>query len=652
LPTAGNPTASFAALLPAPVGVPDFFIEKFRIPPFLLSIYQAAGVEYSVPWQVLAAINEIETDYGRNLSVSSAGAVGWMQFLPATWKTYGVDANGDGVRDPYNPVDAIFAAARYLRAAGGARDLRGAVFAYNHAGWYVDSVMLRAKLIGGLPADLVSSITGLTEGHFPVHAAARYADDTLEAKQHARVARSANRKLVLSDPARSAISIFARAGAPAVAVQDGVIVGLGVSRRIGSYVKLRDAYGNTYTYAGLKRIAPVYPVAKPKAQSAQSVSQELALPAARDPKPRAPASAGHQPASLKAAGAALLGGARTATDTLSSDVGALAQQRLFAHPKRPAAFVAGGRDQLANRRSLRLSNYFTQVFGLQRDEITLKPLRKGARVIAGTILGRLGRTTAHQAAHLSFMIRPAGKTSPLIDPKPILDGWKLLESTAIYRAQDKNPFFGPDSRNPTIGQILLESKEALARQVLLDPSIEIYTCGRRDIQAGQIDRRILAALKFLSASGLKPSVSALKCGHGLFTNTGNISEHATGNGVDIAKINGIPIIGHQGPGTITDITIRRLLTLQGDYQPHQIISLMQYPASTNTFAQPDHADHIHIGYQPHYDPNTKLGQTINAILKPNQWIKLITRLGQITNPTIPHKPSKDAIPNSTPPNSD
>ena len=104
--------------------MPNFFIDSFRIPPFLIPIYQAAGIEYQVPWQVLAAINEIETDYGRNLSVSSAGAVGWMQFLPSTCKTWGVDANGDGVADPYNPVDAIFTAARYLHAAGAPRTSR------------------------------------------------------------------------------------------------------------------------------------------------------------------------------------------------------------------------------------------------------------------------------------------------------------------------------------------------------------------------------------------------------------------------------------------------------------------------------------------------------------------------------------------------
>ena len=121
IPQPDDPAFSLALPGAAPIGVPNFFIEKFRIPPFLLPIYQAAGIEYGVRWEILAAINEIETDYGRNLNVSSAGALGWMQFMPATWKAYGVDANGDGRKDPYNPVDAIFAAARYLRAAGAER---------------------------------------------------------------------------------------------------------------------------------------------------------------------------------------------------------------------------------------------------------------------------------------------------------------------------------------------------------------------------------------------------------------------------------------------------------------------------------------------------------------------------------------------------
>jgi len=129
-PAVGNP--SFVLALPglAPIGVPNFFIEKFRIPPFLLPIYQAAGIEYGIRWEVLAAINEIETDYGRNLNVSSAGALGWMQFIPSSWTRSGVDANRDGKKDPYNPVDAVFAAARYLKAAGAEQDIRKAIFAY------------------------------------------------------------------------------------------------------------------------------------------------------------------------------------------------------------------------------------------------------------------------------------------------------------------------------------------------------------------------------------------------------------------------------------------------------------------------------------------------------------------------------------------
>ena len=74
VPTPADPSFTLALPGPAPIGVPNFFIDKFRIPPFLLPIYQAAGTQYGVRWEVLAAINEIETDYGRNLNVSTAGA--------------------------------------------------------------------------------------------------------------------------------------------------------------------------------------------------------------------------------------------------------------------------------------------------------------------------------------------------------------------------------------------------------------------------------------------------------------------------------------------------------------------------------------------------------------------------------------------------
>jgi hypothetical protein len=644
IPTLLNPTLSLSLPGPVPVGVPNFFIDKFEIPPFLLSIYQAAGIQYGVRWEVLAAINEIETDYGRNLNVSSAGAMGWMQFIPSSWKLYGVDANNDGKKDPYNPVDAIFAAARYLKAAGADQDLAKAIFSYNHADWYVQSVLMRARFIGGMPADLVGSLSGLTQGLFPVHAASKYADDISERDATRRIARGHNAALpVVSSATRRGINIFAKAGSPVVAVQDGTIIKAGNTKRLGNFVQLRDVYGNTYTYAGLKKIATKVPVPKKKAQTKASIARELKLPA--DATPRVAASAGKNTGkdALKSPVDKVLDTTAAVTDTVK-----VAKERLFANPTRPNPLSSGGREQLLESESAlgdgtSVKSYFSGVFAPKKEDVVLKSLVPGRKVIAGTILGRIGKTSEFVAPHTLFEIRPAGRGAPRIDPKPILDGWKLLESTAIYRAQGKNPFFGDESQGATVGQILLMSKAALAQRVLSDPNIDIYSCGRKDIEAGAIDRRVLATLAFLSASGLKPTVTALECGHSLYTTSGNVSEHSSGNAVDIAKINGIPIVGNQGAGSIADIAVRRLLTLQGTMKPHQIISLMTYEGTDNTLAMADHADHIHVGFAPQFDPTTKAGKLAGSVLKPSQWIKLIDRLGQIDNPSVKLAPSKYAI---------
>ena len=266
-PPRRNPSYALSTPGPAKIGVPNFFIDKFRIPPFLLPIYQAAGMQYGIRWEILAGINEIETDYGRNLNISSAGALGWMQFMPPTWKAYGVDANSDGVKDPFNPVDAIFAAARYLKAAGAETDIRKAVFAYNHADWYVDSVLMRAQVIGGIPGDLVGSLTGLTQGRFPVRAKATYAGAYKKADR-----KTAGNPAVTveSDETRRNIEIFAKAGSPVIAVNDGKVIKLGTSKRLGRYVVLQDVYGNTYTYANLGSVAKTYPTPKKRTSKKDS----------------------------------------------------------------------------------------------------------------------------------------------------------------------------------------------------------------------------------------------------------------------------------------------------------------------------------------------------------------------------------------------
>ena len=663
VPTPANPTYSFALPGAAPIGVPNFFINSFQIPPFLLPIYQAAGIQYDVPWQILAAINEIETDYGRNLSVSTAGAVGWMQFMPSTWKRYGVDANGDGIADPYNPADAIFSAARYLAAAGASKSIQNAIFSYNHAWWYVQSVMLRAQLIGGMPKGFINSLTGLVEGHFPVAAPAKYADDAVLKLAKTRV-KTANAAVpVKSDSNSTGTAIYAKQGSPVIAVNDGKIVKIGKSKQLGRYIELQDATGNTYTYANLGSIPTEYPVPKPQKVTATSIAKALLAPTG--PAPSQAATAGTQQAPATPSTAKATSQARSAkvslpvtpatapqpadptsapanTPTISAP---MVKERLFANPRRPTSYAAGGKLQITSSgpQITNFQNYFSDVLHLAKNQYTLQPLKVGSVVVAGTILGRLGAGTPTNASHLEFMIQPAGKNAPYIDPKPILDGWKLLEATAVYRAAGVDPFYGPGAKNPTIGQILLMSKEQLETRVLADPNVQIYACGRRDVQSGAIDRRILADIEFLAGSGLKPDISGLKCGNTPTGSNGIDPAGATGASIDVTAINNIPIKGHQGPGSITDLTIRRLLTLQGEMQPDEIVSSMTYKSQPTTVDESDHGDRIQVSYTQLYGANKKLAQVAGSILQPGQWTKLINRISQINEPIVPISPSKYAI---------
>jgi hypothetical protein len=613
-------------------GVSSFFIESFQVPPFLLPIYQAAGTAYGIPWQVLAAINEVETDYGRDLSVSSAGAEGWMQFLPAEWAEYGVDANGDGYKDPYNPADAIFTAARYLKAAGGDSDIRGAVFSYNHSQAYVESVMLRAQLLGGTPAQLLGAVTGLTEARFPVHAPSHYSDGFATAPANGD-ASAAAKTLV-------GTTIYSQPGAPVIAVQDGEITSLGETPSLGRYVTLHDAYGNTYTYAELGSVATLYPVLEPHEHSAVS-ARIAASGASREPAPSGPASAGAQPRSPLSEGGTVsllaLGAAATlesppakpATPSAASTSAAPAKPA-----KTPRAFRAGA------------------------DEVYLHPLSVGVQVLAGTVLGHIGSGTSAAGStgtgaagagepHMLFQIRPAGVGAPLIDPKPILDGWVQLENTSVFRAKGENPFLGS---SPTVGQVLLETKEQLEQQVLSDPGIHLPACGRQDVQTGQVDRRVLATLEYLSVSGLHPTVSSLRCSHVAPADAANAAETAAGNTVAITAVNGIPIAGNQGPNSIAEIAIHKLSMLQGTMKPSEILSPIGYPASGNTIVTPGQGNAIRVEFAPLQGGaaagKARAAGAFNSGLTPGQWVQLIARLGEIPDPKVSSGPSSAAIPDN------
>jgi len=669
----------------------------YRIPLFLLPIYKAAAVQYGVPWQILAAINEIETDYGTDLSVSTAGAVGWMQFMPTTWLQYGVDALNAGYADPYNPVDAIFAAARYLRAAGAATDLRAAILAYNHSEEYVDSVLLRAKLISTYPKDVIATLTGLIDGRLPV-TGTQVAWGPLPTAPPSTSSATANATAVAGQVAAnseeaagasgqaagsSSAATSAGAGAPGsavapspaaaaagatpstalasqqglqlvdltsarnasvVAVQNGKVVKIGDSRKLGKYLVLRDVYGDVFTYAGLGSIAPTYTLPKLSGSTAKSPAVEAA--STPEPQPTLPASAGIQspltlsvksplaqhagPTPAAAGSAQLPEGASSAT---SSKV------RLFAHPGNPDARAAAAVDAANAARRSRAAQHI--------------PLRSGSVVATGTVLGRV--LAGAQQGHMRFAIRPAGDPST-IDPGPILSNWAQLQ-TALHPqgAAANNALLGA-----TASDVFLLSKAQLQRAVLSDPGITIYRCGRGDVASGAIDKRVLAVLAFLSRSGLKPTVSALRCGQNQYTESGSQSVAFKGDAVEISAINGTPIAHHQGSGTITDLTIRTLLTLPASFVPHEILSLMQYPEAPSTHAQATHWNDIEVVFHPaaaapkpasaKVAHSARRGRTApsplvtTVALSAAQWNQLMTRVAALGMPTVAVKPSSSAIP--------
>jgi membrane-bound lytic murein transglycosylase B len=135
------------------LGTPKEALPAWRIVPpaplaELEADYRDAGAAMGIPWELLAAIHLVETGTGRIRGTSDAGAQGPMQFLPSTWAAYG--AGGD-IQDNR---DAIFGAARYLAANGGATDMAHALYRYNHSDRYVRAVTRYAEIVAGHPLAL------------------------------------------------------------------------------------------------------------------------------------------------------------------------------------------------------------------------------------------------------------------------------------------------------------------------------------------------------------------------------------------------------------------------------------------------------------------------------------------------------------------
>ena len=528
----------------------DEALSRFAVPPFLIPIYIAAGQAYDVPWNVLASINQIETDFGRiGQQVSYAGALGWMQFMPGTWKAYGVDASGDGVADPFNPVDAIYAAARYLSANGASTDLNRAIFAYNHADWYVDRVLQTASVYGSLPGGLVAETGSLAFGRFPLKGRVSYADDFRRAQ-------------VEGDKPKG-LWIDGRPDARAVATQNVKVVEIRLDRTLAEPFR----HGAALAERGVQ------------AQGKAPRNRRTNMP--------------------KGYGIAPVPG-----------VGVVVE------------------DKLGNRYAYS---------GLERIETGIEP---GVRLRGGDTLGRIGSDDSR----MLFAARAAGGAP--VDPRPLVDGYRLQEAADFYHA------IAPLADNPFVlaeGEALAGvtgSARELASRVLNASGIYIYPGGREDIQHGVIDKRVLGALLYLRRNGLELTITSLRSGHSFYTSGGSVSAHSFGAAVDIAAFNGQSVLGHQGPGSLTEQAIKLLMRLDGSARPAQLISLMNLGGPS--FAMGDHDDHLHVGYafqpslgsgrsgdvlgQVAFDGGTSLLESgpVDRSLEE----KLSGKLGAIENPSV------------------
>lgn len=176
----GGNVAGFRSGAPTAFAVAD-------IPAEYIPIFLKAQSKYNVSWAVLAAIAKVESSFGIDMGPSSAGAIGFMQFMPDTWNKYKQDGNGDGEFDPYNPWDAVFAAAHMLQANGFANNPEKALFTYNRAGWYVRKVMdLAANYsstmlpVGNglwpLPSEYINILSGFGMRFHPIKKEYRFHD--------------------------------------------------------------------------------------------------------------------------------------------------------------------------------------------------------------------------------------------------------------------------------------------------------------------------------------------------------------------------------------------------------------------------------------------------------------------------------------------
>ena len=225
--------------------------------------------------------------------------------------------------------------------------------------------------------------------------------------------------------------------------------------------------------------------------------------------------------------------------------------------------------------------------------------------------------------------------APLIDPKPILDGWVALENTSIFRAKGENPFL---ATSPTIGQVLLESKQQLEPQVLHDGGIRLSRCGRQDVQTGPRRQARARGARVpvgvgAEADGGRPARAPRRAA----ARAANAPAGASSEALTITAVNGVPVAGHEGPGSLADSTVRKLLMLQGLARPKRIVSQLSYPGTTVAQTGPGAGNAIGVQLRG-LAGLARAAASVGAELTPSEWTKLIARLGRDPRPDRRERP--------------
>ncbi|MGH2849110.1 MAG: hypothetical protein ACRDLP_00665, partial [Solirubrobacteraceae bacterium] len=434
-----------------------------------------------------------------------------------------------------------------------------------------------------------------------------------------------------------AADIYAGANAAVVAAQDGTIVAIGHSRKLGRYVKLRNAFGDILTYGNLATVSRWFTWPRHDALSARTLLSS-SLPQALAPGPRpgsAAASAGSQRSRRSSTGA-LFGQTGTAkrpaasapaSTAVATPVVVTLNLRSRLNLFTPVATLNAAQRSSAPTHARHhrtvvppLARYFTAAIGLPRHALELVRLRVGSHVLAGTILGRLANTHAPRRPHLVFELRPAGSPAP-VNPRPFLDAWSQLETLGLHRHGFAAALYGPDSHLSTVGAVRFASQVDLARVVLQDRRVTISSCERSAIASGSVDRRVLAALELLALHRIYPSVSGAWCGshHGR-----GPAVLRTGNAVALTARSS----AHTLPGLAADA--RRALRPLGS-------------ASVSTSAV---RGELLISFGPAHEPQALAASaafTGGFALSGPRWSALAARLAQISEPRVPTAVSAAAL---------